>query len=193
VLLLSVATVCVAWSGYQAAKWSGVQAQRYAAASTARAEATRAATLAGQERLQDLLNFNRWLEVSSQGNELLAALYERRFREEFRPAFEAWRASDPVDNPEAVATPLLEPEYRLANFERADELEREGDRRFEAAHDATENADKYVFSTVFFAAVLFFAGISMRFVWVRMRITILALAFAFLVYGIATLLTLEPL
>jgi hypothetical protein len=193
VLLLSVATVCVAWSGYQAARWSGVQARRYAAASTARAQATRAATLAGQERLQDLLNFNRWLEVSSEGNGLLAALYERRFRPEFRPAFEAWRAADPINNPDAVATPLLMPQYRLANFEKADKLERDGDRRFEAAHDATENTDKYVFTTVFFAAVLFFAGISMRFAWVAMRIAILSLAFAFLVYGVMTLLTLESL
>jgi hypothetical protein len=81
----------------------------------------------------------------------------------------------------------------VANFEKADELEREGDRRFEAAHDATENADEYVFTTVFFAAVLFFAGISMRFAWIAMRIAILSLAFVFLVYGIATLLALEPL
>ena len=38
VLLLSVATVCIAWSGYQAAKWSGHQAQHYTAASTAKAK-----------------------------------------------------------------------------------------------------------------------------------------------------------
>ena len=35
-------------------------------------------------------------------------------------------------------------------------------------------------TTVFFAAVLFFAGISMRFVWQRMRIAVLALGSLFL-------------
>ena len=42
-----------------------------------------------EDRTQDLLNFNRWLEVSTGGDTELADLYERRFRDEFRPAFEA--------------------------------------------------------------------------------------------------------
>ena len=50
-LLLSLATLCIAWSGYQAAKWSGHQAARYAQASTARSLANRASTLGGQERI----------------------------------------------------------------------------------------------------------------------------------------------
>jgi hypothetical protein len=75
VLLLSAATLSIAWSGYQAAKWSGLQSRHYAQASTARALANRASTLAGQERLQDLLNFNRWLEVSTNGDQNLADLY----------------------------------------------------------------------------------------------------------------------
>src|SRR3954447_7199073 len=103
-LMLSLATLGIAWSGYQAAKWSGMQSRRYAQASTARAEANRASTAAGQDRLQDLLNFNRWLEVSTQGNQVLADLYERRFRPEFVPAFKAWQAEDPVKNPNAVAS-----------------------------------------------------------------------------------------
>ena len=63
--MLSLATLGIAWSGYQAAKWSGLQARRYTQASTARSLANRAATLADQDRTQDLLNFNRWLEAST--------------------------------------------------------------------------------------------------------------------------------
>lgn len=184
VLLLSIATVCIAWSGYQAAKWSGLQARHYAQASTARALANRSATLGGQERIQDLLNFNRWLEVSTAGDQGLAQLYERRFRPEFLPAFEAWLAQDPLTNTAAEASPLRMPQYKLANFEKADKLENLGDHRFEQAKEATEHADEYIFGTVFFAAVLFFAGISMRFRWFPMRITVLALSAIFLSYGI---------
>ena len=36
VLLLSISTLAIAWSGYQAARWSGHQSRDYAAASTAR-------------------------------------------------------------------------------------------------------------------------------------------------------------
>ena len=193
VLLLSVATVCIAWSGYQAARWSGLQSRRYAQASTARALANRVSTLGGQERLQDLLNFNRWLEVSTDGNPQLASLYERRFRAEFRPAFTAWQAQDPLNNTKAIPSPLLMPQYKVANFVKADQLEHVGDVRFEQAKEATENADSYIFGTVFFAAVLFFAGISMRFQWFAMRVTVLSLSGVFLLYGIVHLANLPRL
>src|SRR5439155_5796421 len=184
-LLLSLATVGIAWSGYQAAKWSGIQARRYTQASTARSLANRASTLAAQERTQDLLNFNRWLEVKTEGNTQLTGLYERRFRAEFRPAFEAWVADDPLNNVNAIATPLLEKQYVLANAVKADELEALGDSRFEQGKEATENADDYIFVTVFFAVVLFFAGISLRFAWTPVRIGILVLGAALLVYAAA--------
>jgi hypothetical protein len=193
VLLLSVATVCIAWSGYQAAKWSGLQARHYAQASTARALANRTSTLGGQQRIQDLLNFNRWLEVSTDGNQQLADLYLRRFRPEFRPAFAAWIAQNPLTNPAAIASPLLMPQYKVAKLEEADKLEAAGDVRFEQAKEATEHADSYIFGTVFFAAVLFFAGISMRFRWLPMRITVIALSVIFLGYGIVHLASLPTL
>jgi hypothetical protein len=182
-LLLSLATLGIAWSGYQAAKWSGLQARRYTQASTARSLANRAATQASQDRTQDLLNFNRWLEVKTEGDTELADLYERRFRDEFRPAFERWLADDPLDNRAAVASPLKESNYVLADMVESDRLEKLGDLRFEQGKEATENADDYVFVTVFFAVVLFFAGISLRFQWLPMRLFILGLGTVMLVYS----------
>ena len=82
------------------------------------------------------------------------------------------------------------PQYKLANFERADRLERTGDLRFEQGKEATEHADQYIFATVFFATVLFFAGISMRFAWAPMRITVLGLGFLSFTYAAIKLLSL---
>src|SRR5215470_5564829 len=184
-VLLAATTLAIAWSGYQAAKWSGLQARRYTQASTARAFANRAQTQASQARLQDLLNFNRWLEAEVTGDAPLANLYERRFREEFVPAFTAWRAQgDPLDPNLPIPTPLRMPQYVLSGEVKAEKLERLGDRRFEEGKEATDNADKYVFATVFFAVVLFFSGISLRFEWFRLRVIMLAVAGAFLLWGI---------
>jgi len=183
-ILLSLATLGIAWSGYQGARWNGRQAREYAQANTARNLANRAETDGDEERTQDLLNFNRWLEVTTEGNQTLADLYVRRFRPGFLLAFEAWLASDPLNNPAAEASPLREPEYKVADLEESDRLEREGAEHFEAGKDATENTDSYVLTTVFFAAVLFFAGISMRFVWQRMRVVVLVLATLSLVYAV---------
>jgi hypothetical protein len=189
-ILLSLATVGIAWSGYQAARWSGVQSRHYAQASTARSQANRASVTASQDRLQDLLNFNRWLEVSTQGNQPIADLYARRFRAEFRPAFDAWQAQDPIHNPNAVASPLSMPQYRLAAAKNSDELERRGNREFDAGKGATDHTDAYVLTTVFFAAVLFFAGISTRFEWLNVRAGVLAFATVGLAYAAFRLFTL---
>jgi hypothetical protein len=186
-LLLALATLGIAWSGYQGARWNGEQAEKYFAANAARALANRAETDGDQERTQDLLNFNRWLEVTTEGNQELAALYERRFRPEFRPAFEAWLADDPLNNPAAGASPLRETEYKVADLERAEQLEAEGTEHFEDGKEATEHTDSYVLTTVFFAAVLFFAGISMRFMWQRMRIAVLVLGSVFFLYAVVLL------
>ena len=192
-ILLSLATVGIAWSGYQAAKWSGLQSRRYAQANTARSQANRASTLASQDRIQDLLNFNRWLEVSTQGNQPLAALYQRRFRAEFLPAFNAWQAQDPVRNPSATASPLAMPQYKLSNLIRSDRLEALGDRRFEEGKEATDDTDAYVLTTVFFASVLFFAGISARFEWLKVRTAVLVFAAAGLGYAAFRIFTLPYL
>jgi ferric-dicitrate binding protein FerR (iron transport regulator) len=192
-LLLSLATLGIAWSGYQAAKWSGLQARRYTQASTARSLANRASGSAGQDRTQDLLNFNRWLEVTTEGNTQLADLYQRRFRAEFRPAFERWLADDPLHDRNALASPLREKNYVLAHAVTADKLEALGDLRFEQGKNATENADDYVFVTVFFAVVLFFAGISLRFAWAPMRILILGLGAVLLLYSAIRLATFPTL
>ena len=183
-VLLAVATLGIAASGYQAARWTGVEAQHYAQSNAARSAATRVSTAAGQDRLQDLLNFNRWLEVSSEGNTPLAQLYLRRFRPEFVPAFEAWLAQNPLQNPNAVASPLYMPQYHPAAFARANHLSYQADLYYVAGKDATRHTDDYVLTTVFFAAVLFFAGISLRFSWVAMRVTVLAFGVVFLAYAL---------
>jgi len=76
------------------------------------------------------------------------------------------------------------PQYVLSGEVKAEKLEQLGDRRFEEGKTATENADKYVFATVFFAIVLFFSGISLRFEWYRLRVIMLSAAAAFLLWGI---------
>jgi hypothetical protein len=190
VFLMSIATVGIAWSGYQAATWSGVQARRYAQSNSEHERATRVGSLGAQERLEDLEDFNHWLEATASGNTALATLYERRFRDEFRPAFEAWLAQRPLERDNAPASPLFVSEYHPALEARALAIERLAERHFESGKDATEHADDYVFVTVLMAAVLFFGGISLRFAWHRARVAVLTVGAVFLVVGLVELLRL---
>jgi hypothetical protein len=190
VLVLAVATLATAWSGYQAARWSGEESLHYARSSTERAKALQASTRAGQLRIDDLLYFNGWLDARQFGNRRLARIYRRRFRPEFEPAFRAWIAQRPFTNPRAIPGPLYVPEYRLADLERSERLTAAADELYGEGTTAKRHDDRYILSTVFFAAVLFFAGISLRLEWRPLRIVVLGMAVLMLAGGGAFVLTL---
>lgn len=189
-LLLSIATIAVAWSGYQAARWSGVQSERYTEASAARSLANREATIESRQQTQDLLIFDSWLDATEAGDTERASIYERRFRPEFVPAFKAWLAQDPLHNPAAIENPFSMKEYQPADIIKSDNLERRAHALFLEGREANENTDSYVFTTVFFAAVMFFAGMSLRFHWTAMRVGVLVLAGLLMIYGLGRLLSL---
>jgi hypothetical protein len=190
VLLLAVTTLATAWCGYQAARWSGEQSQNYARASATRIKAQQAATRAGQLRIDDLLYFDGWLDAREAGDTRLAAIYRRRFRPEFVPAFDAWMAQRPFTKPQAIPGPLYMPQYRSADLARSASLDHSADELYTDATAAKGYDDRYILSTVFFAAVLFFAGISLRLDWRPLRIAVLGMAFALLVGGGGFVLTL---
>jgi hypothetical protein len=190
VLLLALTTLATAWCGYQAARWSGEQSEHYARASTSRIKAQQAATRAGQLRIDDLLYFNGWLDARAARDARLAAIYRARFRPQFVPAFRAWLAQRPFSNPRTVPGPLYLPEYQSADQSRSANLDAAADQLYEEGTAAKSYDDKYILSTVFFAAVLFFAGISLRLDWRPLRIVVLGMALTLLIGGVAFVLTL---
>jgi len=193
IVLLSAAAIGTAWSGYQAARWSGREAHNFALAEGTHAKSTREVVSAGEARIQDLADFERWLDLETTGDQTLADLHAAHFQGALRPAFDAWLAQDPLNNPNAIPTPLKMPQYHQAEAERAAQLERNADHLVEDGSTARDRADEYVLNTVFFASVLFFAGISLRISTERLRIGILGLGVAFLLYGVVQIILLPTL
>jgi len=186
-ILLAIVAVAAAWSGYQSTRWSGVQADNYVQGSGKRVEADRAATLGGQDKLYDLQMFNNWLNAYSTHETELANIYERRFRDEFRPFFKDWLATDPFSNPAAPAGPFLMTEYHTQLGDNAEELEQESTNFTDAARKANQVSDDYVFVTVFLAVALFFVAIGQRFDWALMKWVVLALAVVILIIALIRL------
>lgn len=183
-LMLGVVAVATAWSGYQAARWSGQQAAHYSQASALRVESTRASTRGGQLRLYDLNLVDSWLSAYILGNAELAAIYQRRFRPEFVPVFQAWLALDPLHNPAAPPGPLFMPQYESSLGDDSADLEAQAARTFAQGQDDNEQSDAYVLNTVFLAAVLFLTAIADRFRWNTVRAMVLGLALVLLLYGL---------
>jgi hypothetical protein len=159
-LLLAVAVVATAWSTYQGARWRGEQAAETGKATAARIESSEAATRAGQLTQIDIATFTQWVDATVSGNTELATFYERRFRDEFRPAFDAWLATQPLTDPDAPLTPFAMPDYKLAEADRASQVNREAGEHADAAGAANRNADEYLLAVVLFATALFFAALS---------------------------------
>src|SRR5262245_56944784 len=112
-LLLAFATVATAWSAYQARVWTGEQSKKTAQATAARITVNRDAGLANRQVEIDVATFVQWINARAQDDTRLADFYEARFRDEFRPAIDAWIATKPLQDPSAPATPFAMPEYRL--------------------------------------------------------------------------------
>ena len=188
-VLLGIVAIATAWSGYQAARWDGRQAELYGRASTVRNQADQSLTLGGQQRLLDISTFNTWIEATSEGHEDLAALYERRFSPEFKVAFDAWIALEPLTNPDAPPGPSFMPEYENRLLEQGAELNDRADRLFDAGTASRHRADEYIRITVVLASILFLLVLSQRFHIRRVRLAVLVLAVCLMLYGLITIVT----
>jgi predicted cobalt transporter CbtA len=108
-------------------------------------------------------------------------------RPEFKVALDAWLATEPLTNPDAEPTPFTMAEYRQEAAELADERLEEADEHRQAALDANQNGDNYVLTTVGFALVIFFAGVSSKLSEKRNREIALGVAVFLFVFGLVAL------
>ncbi len=188
-IVLAAVAVLTAWSGYQAARWDARSAASYAKASSTMVRSQELLTLAGQEHLYDITTFNSWLHAALRKEMGAADLLVRRFRPQFAVAFEAWRKTDPLENPKAPPGPSFMAEYRNEKTEKAQELARESSRLFEEGVSSREKGDEFVRVTVVLATVLLLTALSQRFRIRAPRVGLLGVAFAMLLVAIYWVVT----
>jgi hypothetical protein len=88
-VILALAVVATAWSGYQANRWHSEQAIAFSHANAARLESTRASNLANTQTEIDVATFTQWVDAYARHETRLADFYRRRFRAELQPAVAA--------------------------------------------------------------------------------------------------------
>ena len=168
-VLLVVAALGTSWSSYQATRWNGEQAAAAGRTNGVRIEAARAQGLAQNETQVDVATFIAWVDADRGGDEGLAAFYVDRFRDEFRPAFDAWMATEPFTNPTAPSTPFAMDEYQVEARTEAAKLDAAAEASAAEVRVDIQRASNYVLTVVLYAVVLFFAGMSTRLQSRRLR------------------------
>jgi hypothetical protein len=182
-VLLSVVTIVAAWSGYSAAKWGTESSIALAQASATRTKANRFFEESVTFRAEDASMFNAWFSAYIAGDEEAADVAERRFRPQYRVAFEAWLATNPFTNPDAPPGPQSMPEYVPTGLADSRELDEEADKLLAEGEEAAQTSDEYVRTTVILASVLFLVGISTQFPVRMVRYGLLAVGTCLLVFG----------
>ena len=190
-LLLSLVTIAAAWSGYAAAKWGTESRLELAQAATLRNLATRADLAALSTRNFDSSTFTAWFTAFTLDDANKQAIAERRFRPEYKVAFDAWMATDPFNNPRAPPGPSYMPQYKLADQAKAEALDREAVAASAAGSHAGEVGDNYIRITVFLAAVLFLVGIGSTFKLPTVRYVLIVVGAVLLVLA-TVLILLQP-
>ncbi|MET1010005.1 MAG: hypothetical protein ABWY96_08145 [Gaiellaceae bacterium] len=189
-LLLSIVTILAAWSGFSAAKWSTESSLSLAAASSTRTKANREFQESLIFRVGDATAFNAWFDAYLTEDQQAIEVAERRFRPEFRVAFDAWIATDPFENPDAPPGPQAMPEYMPTGLAESRQLDDEADVLFAEGHEAAETADNYVRTTLILASVLFLVGISTQFPLRGVRYGLIAVGTGLLAFAVVLILLL---
>lgn len=174
-LLLAVAAVATAWSSYQANRWNGESVKAGARTTALRLDAARAQGLSEAEQEVDVATFIEWVNAYATDDQELQDFYRARFRDEFKPAFEAWVAMEPLENPDAPATPFKLKEYQPASKTEATRLDAAAAVSAQRVQENLQRSANYVLAVVLFAVALFFAGISVKLSTPRLRIALLGL------------------
>lgn len=174
-VLLSLAAVATAWSGYQATRWNGEQAKAASRTNAIRVEAARAQGLSEAQTQVDVATFVQWVDAYALEQTELADFYFKRFRAELKPAVDAWIATRPLQNPNAPLTPFAMPQYKLAAAAEAERLDAEAELSSATVHRNIQRASNYILGVVLFSVSLFFAGMSTKLSDIRLRAITVAL------------------
>ena len=196
-ILLGVAAVLTAWSAYRESLTSDLVLKNYSEQQAAIALANDAYIRAGQERQQELALFLdaalAGVAASEDGNTVVYDyLTEGIMSPELFSAFAWWR-DEPEETspatpfvPENPAFTNLPSEVLLAEGQALDE---QAETLRVAAEAADANSDRFDLANVFFAVVLFIAGLTTIVQRRSIQIGFLALSAVGLVAGFAVLAT----
>jgi hypothetical protein len=187
-VLLALVTITAAWAGYSAARWGTDSRVEIAKSSTLRQLATRDDLTALSQRNFDASTFNAWFIAFTLNSPQKEAIAVRRFRPQFRVAFNAWMATNPLHNPKAPPGPTYMPQYKLPAQTQANALDTAADAKFDEGNHAGQVGDNYVRITVFLAAVLFLVGIGSSFKLNTIRYALVTFGSALLIVSIVLIL-----
>ena len=156
-VLLSLAAVATAWSGYQATRWNGEQAKASSRTNAIRVEAARAQGLGEAQTQVDVATFIQWVDAYAlKRTSCRTSTSSASARSSGPPSSRGSRRSP--QEPKAPLTPFAMPQYKLAATAEARRLDAEAELSSATVRQDIQRSSNYVLGVVLFSVALFFAG-----------------------------------
>ena len=159
-ILLSAATVLSAWCVYEASQWNGEQYFRIEDENIVDRKRLQKEITANQRLAADAQIFLQYVGAVTSDNEELADFLRDRFPPHLKKAAIAWKAMDPLNNPDAPISPMQMKEYVIPEEVDIAKYAEEAKKFKMAANTCDNRSDNYMFLSLILSTVLFFCGLS---------------------------------
>ncbi len=173
-VVLSFATLCSTWCGYQAQVWGGEASAEGAAGDTAERDAAEKTILGLQTRTYDGMIIIQLWSSFRQGDLRAAQIIRAHMPERLKIPVERSIAEGAMSDP-SVPGPMQRPEYVITHESEARTQREQAAAHAAAASRASTASSHYVLLTLMFASVLFFCGIAGTFTQRRIRVVFASL------------------
>jgi hypothetical protein len=188
-VILSIASLAVAWCTYQSTLWNGKQVFCLAQSNGYYRESLEKLFIVWQQQQIDAVVTLNFLDAVLEKKNTQIDYYRRRGSSELTKILNTWLLMDPVHNDSAPAHPLLMEEYKkMISRSRAaaDSATAKGERLWDEAQRYNSISDKYILYTVIFSLVMLLCAVATKLS--RLRIALMCMLITGALFFIALVL-----
>jgi len=178
-VLLSVASLVVAWCTYQSTLWNGEQDFRMAEANIMYRRAQEITVFAAQAKERDVTIALSFVDAVFENRRDKINYYLIRTNTPLTSVLSDWFKLNPLHNPKAPASPLDMPAYQRAMQaakKSTDSTMRSAESLWQEAKRNNTISDSYTLFTVIFSIVMFICGVCTKLTRVKVAYTSLIFA-----------------
>ena len=196
-MLLSVASVAVAWCSYQSSLWNGQQVFRLAESNLYYRRSQAELTKVSQQQIVDAAITINFMEAVVEKRRLRINYYhDRKDQSQLLTILNSWLTMNPLQNDKAPVTPLQMEEYQhliKSSLAPSDSANITAERLWKESEYDNGVSDKYILCTVIFSIVMFLAAMATKLSNTRLAFGFMAFACTIFFTALMLLLLLMPM
>ncbi len=196
-MLLSVASVAVAWCSYQSTLWNGEQVFRLAESNLYYRRSQAELMKVSQQQVVDAAITINFMEAVVEKRRTRVNYYhDRKDQSQLLTILDKWLTMNPLQNDKAPVTPLQMGEYKhliKSSLAPSDSSNTTAEGLWKESEYNNSVSDKYILCTVIFSIVMFLAAMATKLSNMRLAFGFMMFAYTIFFTALVLLLLLMPI